>query len=460
MRSEYLAPSNNGLFRILAVSMLALTAGACSSDVTRFSEPMFSSDVTGSVAPIPSEPVGSATAYAANTPGNGYGGSYGNTYNSGNSSGYTSQPLPAPQASGAPSYQSGMAQSVAPVQSDGATSMARSNYSSGARKTVAPGDTVYSIARAYNVSESELLRANGMSSPSQLRIGQQLVIPGAGMSATVASAPQRSPSPVTQPATPTRTASSGGYVVKQGDTLYTIAHAHNVRVADIAAANNLRNGGQVQVGQEISIPGTKYQFTRTAALQNPATTTDTSVQSGRVETSEARSVKTVPVAAPQPKPQATAQAPEPKAPEAAPQEPVRTASLTEPEARSASEFRWPVRGRVISSFGEKASGRTNDGINISVPVGTSIRAAENGVVAYAGNELEGYGNLVLIRHSDNWVTAYAHAEKLLVKKGDTVKRGQVIAQAGQTGSVDTPQVHFELRQGSRPVDPLKHLSSL
>ena len=92
--------------------------------------------------------------------------------------------------------------------------------------------------------------------------------------------------------------------------------------------------------------------------------------------------------------------------------------------------------------------------------GTSIRAAENGVVAYAGNELEGYGNLILIRHSDNWVTAYAHAEKLLVKRGDTVKRGQVIAQAGQTGSVSTPQVHFELRQGSKPVDPLRHLSAL
>ncbi|MGE0233320.1 MAG: LysM peptidoglycan-binding domain-containing protein [Flavobacteriaceae bacterium] len=453
MRSEYPAPSNYGLLRILAVSMLALTAGACSSDVTRFSEPMFSSDVTGSVAPVPPEPVGSGNDYASNMAAGNYASSY--------SSGYTSQPLPAPQASGAPTYQASTVQPIAPAQAGAASTMARSDYSSGARKRVAPGDTVYSIARAYNVSESELLRANGMSSPSQLRIGQELVIPGSSMSATVASAPQRSTAPIAQPVAPTRTASTGGYVVKQGDTLYTIAHAHNVRVADIASANNLQNGGQVRVGQELAIPGTKYQHVRTAALQNPATATDAAPQPISRDDSGARSVKTVPVEAPQPKPEAPAQAAEAKTPEAAPQqEPVRTAALTEPEARSASEFRWPVRGRVISSFGEKASGRTNDGINISVPVGTSIRAAENGVVAYAGNELEGYGNLVLIRHSDNWVTAYAHADKLLVKKGDTVKRGQVIAQAGQSGSVDTPQVHFELRQGSRPVDPLKHLSSL
>jgi murein DD-endopeptidase MepM/ murein hydrolase activator NlpD len=124
------------------------------------------------------------------------------------------------------------------------------------------------------------------------------------------------------------------------------------------------------------------------------------------------------------------------------------------------QFRWPVRGRVISSYGAKANGQHNDGINLSVPEGTEVKAAENGVVAYAGNELKGYGNLVLLRHPDGWMTAYAHNSQLLVKRGDTVKRGQSIARAGQTGGVAAPQVHFEIRKGSTPVDPTQYLSAL
>ena len=112
-----------------------------------------------------------------------------------------------------------------------------------------------------------------------------------------------------------------------------------------------------------------------------------------------------------------------------------------------------MRGRVIQSFGQ-----SGDGINIAVPEGTDVRAAENGVVAYAGNELKGYGNLVLIRHADGYVTAYAHAKDLNVKRGDTVKRGQVIATAGQTGNVTSPQLLFELRKGAQPVDPRPYLS--
>ena len=121
-------------------------------------------------------------------------------------------------------------------------------------------------------------------------------------------------------------------------------------------------------------------------------------------------------------------------------------------------FRWPVNGRVIQAFGPKPSGQQNDGINISVPEGTAIKAAEDGVVAYAGNELKTYGNLVLIRHSNGYVTAYAHASEITVKRDDVVKRGQVIAKAGQTGSVNAPQLHFEIRKGSTPVDPSPFLA--
>ena len=107
-----------------------------------------------------------------------------------------------------------------------------------------------------------------------------------------------------------------------------------------------------------------------------------------------------------------------------------------------------MRGKVITSYGAKTNGKSNDGINLAVPEGTPVKAAEDGVVAYSGNELKGYGNLVLVRHSNGYVTAYAHASELMVKRGDTIKRGQIIAKSGQSGEVGSPQLHFEIRKGS------------
>jgi murein DD-endopeptidase MepM/ murein hydrolase activator NlpD len=134
------------------------------------------------------------------------------------------------------------------------------------------------------------------------------------------------------------------------------------------------------------------------------------------------------------------------------------APLAPQPAAEASGFRWPVRGRVISGFGKKPNGERNDGINLAVPEGTAVKAAEDGTVIYAGSELKSYGNLVLIRHTGGWVSAYAHNSELKVKRGDEVRRGQVIAASGMSGGVTTPQVHFELRKDAAPVDPLKHLS--
>jgi murein DD-endopeptidase MepM/ murein hydrolase activator NlpD len=142
---------------------------------------------------------------------------------------------------------------------------------------------------------------------------------------------------------------------------------------------------------------------------------------------------------------------------AAPVEEDSAVKTAEP-AGKVGEFRWPVRGRVIAGFGPKPNGLQNDGINLAVPEGTPVKAAEDGVVAYAGNELKGYGNLVLLRHSNGFVTAYAHASEILVKKGDVIKRGQTIAKSGQTGSVTAPQLHFEIRKGSTPVDPAQYLN--
>lgn len=120
-------------------------------------------------------------------------------------------------------------------------------------------------------------------------------------------------------------------------------------------------------------------------------------------------------------------------------------------------FRWPARGRVIQGFGDK-NGIKSTGINISLPQGTPVKAAEAGVVAYAGSEVKGFGNLVMIRHSDGWVSVYGNASEIKVKRGDEIKRGQVIALSGQSGDVSAPQLHFELRKGSVPVDPVEHLS--
>jgi murein DD-endopeptidase MepM/ murein hydrolase activator NlpD len=127
-----------------------------------------------------------------------------------------------------------------------------------------------------------------------------------------------------------------------------------------------------------------------------------------------------------------------------------------PAAATGATLLWPAQGQIVAEFQPNGSPR-NDGINIAVAAGTPVMAAMEGTVAYAGNELAGFGNLVLIRHSNGWVTAYAHNEELLVSRGDTVTRGQVIARAGQTGNVSQPQVHFELRQGTQAVDPMPYL---
>ncbi|MBM3546590.1 MAG: gamma-D-glutamyl-meso-diaminopimelate peptidase [Alphaproteobacteria bacterium] len=129
------------------------------------------------------------------------------------------------------------------------------------------------------------------------------------------------------------------------------------------------------------------------------------------------------------------------------------ASLGEPPPRSGRSFQWPVRGKLISSYGPQPGGLRNDGLNIAARHGDKVVAADNGVVAYAGDDLKGFGNLVLIKHAGGFVTTYAHNDKLLVKRGDKVKRGQVIATVGESGAVARPQVHFQVRQGAHAVDP-------
>ena len=218
-----------------------------------------------------------------------------------------------------------------------------------------------------------------------------------------------------------------------GETLHSIARLYGKPVMVLAKANNIPPDTMVKVGERIIIPDLQpgsivapRAQAPVAPLAGPNLATAESPHSARVAT-----------------------------PEAPAQE--NTIKTAEP-AGGLPSFRWPVRGRVIASFGPTPNGSQNDGINLAVPEGTPVKAAEDGVVAYAGNELKGYGNLVLVRHSNGFVTAYAHASDLLVKRGDTVKRGQVIAHSGQTGNVTSPQLHFEIRKGSTPVDPSQYLN--
>jgi len=239
---------------------------------------------------------------------------------------------------------------------------------------------------------------------------------------------------------PTSPSDPATHTVAPGDTMIRIAKRYNVPLKELAKVNRIEPHAQVKMGDRLVIPG------RTASSKPPA-------------------LAAKPAPAPTQPQSKVAAAPATKVASAEPQHTARAVSPTanvedaaKASASSSPSFRWPVRGRIIAGFGPKPNGQQNDGINLSVPEGTPIKAAEDGVVAYSGNELKGYGNLVLIRHPNGFVTAYAHASELLVKRGDAIKRGQIIGKAGQTGTVSSPQVHFEIRKGSSPVDPTQYLN--
>jgi murein DD-endopeptidase MepM/ murein hydrolase activator NlpD len=314
---------------------------------------------------------------------------------------------------------------------------------------VAPGETLETISRRHGVPVGAIMEANGISSPAMVHPGQHLVIPRyRGPAAAAAVSPPQTRIASNTPTVPsgapigsprsTLAAASSVHTVAAGETLHSIARLYGKPVMALAKANNIRPDTMVRIGDRIVIPDVRQP----AASAAPA--------APRVET---------PAAPPAGPALATAESPHSArlatpAAQTVPQSAVKTA---EP-AGGLPSFRWPVRGRVIAGFGPKPNGLQNDGINLAVPEGTPVKAAEDGVVAYAGNELKGYGNLVLVRHSNGFVTAYAHASEIMVKRGEEVKRGQVIAKSGQTGNVTAPQLHFEIRKGSTPVDPAQYLN--
>jgi murein DD-endopeptidase MepM/ murein hydrolase activator NlpD len=312
-------------------------------------------------------------------------------------------------------------------------------WAGGTPIVVTSGETLEILSRKHGVPVSAIMSANNLTSPT-IHPGQHLVIPHRA-SPAVGYAPPAShlanagaPAPA-EPRT-TVPASSGAHVVAPGETLHSIARHYGKPVAEIARASHIPADTMVRVGQRLIIPG----------VRSP-------------EHAEAKPA--APAPAPQPTPRDIANAESPHSAWKA--SPVGSEAQQSPQKAaepvgSLPSFRWPVRGRVIAGFGPKPNGLQNDGIDVAVPNGTPVKAAEDGTVAYAGNELKGYGNLVLIRHSNGYVTAYAHASEILVKRGDTVKRGQVIAHSGSTGNVNAPELHFEIRKGATPVDPAQFLN--
>jgi murein DD-endopeptidase MepM/ murein hydrolase activator NlpD len=325
---------------------------------------------------------------------------------------------------------------------------------------VAPGDTVAIVSERTNTPIRTLIDLNGLNPPYVLKAGQRLNL---------------------QP--------RGSYVVQSGDTISGIAARQGVSISALIQLNNLREPYTLQIGQSLVLPtsadapGTVASAPQPAALPADPQPKPFVPQGGVVAATPqpgggVASGNLPPLqGAPQPAPVQLG-APTPKPFEPAPIQPapvqpapVQSAQIEPPPPaapvpsgdplpalRPDSPFIWPVDGKVISKFGPAKDNLRNDGINIAAPVGAPVKASAAGTVAYAGNELRGFGNMVLLRHEDGWVTAYAHNSSLLVQKGERVAQGQTIARVGSTGNVESPQLHFELRKGTKAVDPMKVLT--
>jgi murein DD-endopeptidase MepM/ murein hydrolase activator NlpD len=278
----------------------------------------------------------------------------------------------------------------------------------------APGEPLFAIARRWKVPIRAIIEANNLSPPYVLQPGQVLVLPEV------------------------RT-----HTVQRGDTLYAISRRYGVDAAALARVNELPAPFNVGLGEVLILPGRVEGVAPVAVAVAPpaaASPPDAGVTVAvlpppNVREPEAPSPRSEPAPAP------------PPAPESPP--------VSEPP--SGKGLSWPVRGRILVAFGPASGGTHNDGINIAAPLGTPIVAADDGTVAYVGNELRGFGNLVLLKHAGGWLSAYAHCDTVTARKGERVRRGQAIARVGATGSVTEPQLHFELRQGTRAVDPIEHL---
>ncbi|MCM2472197.1 peptidoglycan DD-metalloendopeptidase family protein [Rhizobium sp. CG5] len=520
MRMSVSPKSGLPVARMLAVSLLASVAAGCSSDATRFSG-LFSStdDITTSSTPrrnitglngtVPVPDGDMAVSSVSQQP----------DYTSRQQA--MSQPYPAQPGYNAPSNVSAARMASAPVsvqraelsaptgqpsamrppaqpfpaeqrvaaapaivppESDNLTTGSNPQGAKGngwstanaPRVALRPGETIGTLSARYGVPEKEILKANGLTKASAAGPGQTIIIPTNGARATPVRAsadgallpagqtpvPNQAPEQkvAVLPASGTLRDKSqpgdnaagnkvvsgdgkapppagGSYVVKPGDSLSKIAKATGTPMDALKSANGIKDGN-IRIGQSLKLPGAG------SAAVNPDTVKTASVPAKTAEPSS-------------------------PAPFASPA-PVKTQTVNEvtasadpkdiaPESTGISKYRWPVTGAVVAGFGANVDGKRNDGIDISVPTGTPVKAAENGVVIYAGNGLKELGNTVLVRHDDGTVTVYGHTEAVGVTRGQKVQRGQQLATSGMSGNVKRPMLHFEVRKDATPVNPMTFL---
>jgi murein DD-endopeptidase MepM/ murein hydrolase activator NlpD len=280
---------------------------------------------------------------------------------------------------------------------------------------VVSGDTVYTVALRYQVPIRGLIKLNGLQAPYILRRGQILRLPK----------PRR-------------------HIVQPGDTIYRISRTYNVALSRLVRLNGIEPPYKIVVGRTLRLPDS-VEPERTVVTAK----------------AQAQSTQQVPSAKLNNKPRSQSEAKSrPLKSSVTPPSRKNAAVIPRPPPLSRRKFLLPVRGSLLSKFGPKGRGLHNDGVNIAAPRGTPVRAAENGVVVYSGNALLGFGNMILIRHANGYMTAYAHNASISVARGETVRRGQVIAKVGSSGNVSSPQLHFEIRQGKRAINPAKYLPNL
>lgn len=311
--------------------------------------------------------------------------------------------------------------------------------------TVARGDTLYSLAQQYATTPEALANKNNLDMSKPLQIGQKLYITqSAPRAATASAVPSATPATPKNVPTTTRVQLTE-ITVGAGDTLYSLSRKYSVPVNDLAVMNNISAPFTLSVGQKLKVPNLASAPVRgatTVAPQLPARPAQSATPAAK--TTQQGTTATIKTPA-QTKPAKQKISSDP------------TKKLPAIAARSSSKFSWPVRGKILSHYGAKSGGLFNDGINISAARGTAVKAAENGVVAYAGNEVKGMGNLVIIQHSGGWMTVYAHMDSMAVRRGARVSVGQKIGTVGATGKVDKPQLHFEIRKGTKAYNPSSYL---
>jgi murein DD-endopeptidase MepM/ murein hydrolase activator NlpD len=291
-------------------------------------------------------------------------------------------------------------------------------------------DNLYTIAKRYGVELRDLIETNRLSPPYHIYPGQALTLPKKRV-----------------------------HIVRYGETVTSIAQIRSVDVYNLVKLNRLQPPYSLQEGQRLKLPFPQEKpllvAVKTAAAKRPSKA-PTPVSKERIAPPD-KHVELVD----QPPQAAAPSRPAIKQPSQNGTKPKQTKCV--PSQSPAKElppidkFHWPLKGKILAKYGKKQGGLKNEGLNIQGKQGANVLAAETGQVVYCGDALKGYGNLILLKHRGGWVTAYAHLGKILVQKGETVKKGSKMATVGATGNVDQPQLHFEIRRQTRTVDPLKYL---